>query len=297
MSNQRLKELVEWLLKVEALAGELYEGSLELFAEDKRLGTFLRKAVEDEAYHYHVMASSQAHLDKLPDLEPPFKLDGYLREKVEEPFARHVEALRSGRLSEEDLIDCVAQTEFSEWNGIFLYVVGLFKKHVREFKYAAIEMQDHLRMIEGFLEKSPHGAEQLELVKSLEPVWQEKILIVEDDELVAELMSSILSDHGRTDLAVDGMEALKLLQKNYYRLIISDVDMPRLGGLEFFEEAITLYPGIASRFLFVSGGRDHATLNFYTQSGVRHLAKPFGVEALRRAVGEVLNSQAQEKAS
>ena len=60
-----------------------------------------------------------------------------------------------------------------------------------------------------------------------------KILIAEDDRELRCLFSKVLSKHGYTVVEVgDGKEALELLSKDYFDLIISDIMMPIMDGYE-----------------------------------------------------------------
>lgn len=59
------------------------------------------------------------------------------------------------------------------------------------------------------------------------------ILIVEDDNELCELFSTVLVKNGyKTTCAKDGMQALNVLDKEYIDLIISDVMMPNMDGFE-----------------------------------------------------------------
>ncbi len=60
-----------------------------------------------------------------------------------------------------------------------------------------------------------------------------RILLVEDDLVNREVMLELLKDIGQdVSIAVDGIEAVQLAEKNEYRLILMDVQMPRMDGLE-----------------------------------------------------------------
>jgi CheY-like chemotaxis protein len=59
------------------------------------------------------------------------------------------------------------------------------------------------------------------------------VLVVDDEVLIAMLMSDLLEDAGyRVLLAHDGREALELLQREQADVVITDYMMPRLDGLE-----------------------------------------------------------------
>ncbi|GAB6045798.1 hypothetical protein JCM11957_13960 [Caminibacter profundus] len=66
-----------------------------------------------------------------------------------------------------------------------------------------------------------------------------KILIVEDDELnriVIKEMINILFPKIKIDIASNGKEALEQLEKNSYNLIISDINMPIINGIELLKK-------------------------------------------------------------
>ena len=65
-----------------------------------------------------------------------------------------------------------------------------------------------------------------------------KILIVEDDPTFRGLLATILEDMGhQVTLAQDGLEGLAKLQQGSFDLVLSDLKMPKLGGLELFRSA------------------------------------------------------------
>jgi two-component system sensor histidine kinase and response regulator WspE len=62
---------------------------------------------------------------------------------------------------------------------------------------------------------------------------RKKILIVEDSATVAESMRMILDQAGfNAFVAIDGMDGWNLLEREKFDLIITDIDMPRMNGIE-----------------------------------------------------------------
>jgi CheY-like chemotaxis protein len=58
-------------------------------------------------------------------------------------------------------------------------------------------------------------------------------LIVEDEPINQEVMIELLADFAQTmDVASDGLEALELASKQHYDLILMDMQMPNMDGLE-----------------------------------------------------------------
>lgn len=64
-----------------------------------------------------------------------------------------------------------------------------------------------------------------------------KILIVEDEELLSSAFSTILKADGyKVEVARDGLEALELIPKFQPQLVLLDLMMPRMGGVEFLQK-------------------------------------------------------------
>ncbi len=60
-----------------------------------------------------------------------------------------------------------------------------------------------------------------------------KILVVDDEPSIRELIKEILTSQGHTvDLGVDGREAVQLTRKTAYHLLILDRNMPQMTGIE-----------------------------------------------------------------
>ena len=63
----------------------------------------------------------------------------------------------------------------------------------------------------------------------------QKILIVEDEKSISNILENILSDEiqgSEITIAENGLDAYKLIEKNDFDLIISDIKMPKLSGNE-----------------------------------------------------------------
>jgi CheY-like chemotaxis protein len=119
-----------------------------------------------------------------------------------------------------------------------------------------------------------------------------RVLLVEDDFALADLLSEVLTFENCTvDRVSNGMEALDLLSSGTYDAIISDLMMPRMGGETLYREVARLYPFLADKFLFMSsqstvrGGMG----NFIYATGNTLLEKPFEMEQFREALHELFD--------
>jgi CheY-like chemotaxis protein len=110
------------------------------------------------------------------------------------------------------------------------------------------------------------------------------ILVADDEELVRNLVAVIVrSDGYHVLIASDGVEALDLSRRyaGHIDLLISDIEMPRMTGVELANMLVRERPKI--KVLLLSG-----YLNVEIPRGWDFLRKPFAVDALRRAISSLL---------
>jgi len=117
-----------------------------------------------------------------------------------------------------------------------------------------------------------------------------RILVVDDDQGARELIvSSLRADGHDVDSSSNGFEALRLLGRQWYDLIVSDLKMPELDGPSLYSEVTRRWPIGTPHVLFVSGFGSTAEYDgFLKVIRARVLAKPFKIEALRRAIRRLL---------
>ena len=72
-----------------------------------------------------------------------------------------------------------------------------------------------------------------------------------------------------------------MLDKKFYKLIISDIDMPELDGLSFFQKAAEKFPRLSGKFLFMTGNISQEREFFFKENNIEYLEKPMGINELR----------------
>lgn len=78
-------------------------------------------------------------------------------------------------------------------------------------------------------------------------------LIVEDSVAVRTVLARSLQRRGwQVKTAVDGIEGVEALRTQAFDVVISDVNMPRRGGLWLWEQAIALRPELRGKFVLIS---------------------------------------------
>ena len=118
----------------------------------------------------------------------------------------------------------------------------------------------------------------------------ERILVVEDEPTVSQLIADVMSEEGHpVETLLDSREALDRLKGNKYDLIICDLKMPHLDGAGLFRELVARGSPLQHRLLFVTGDTmSPRSLEFLNSCGLPYLAKPFLVEELKEAVRRAL---------
>jgi CheY-like chemotaxis protein len=125
---------------------------------------------------------------------------------------------------------------------------------------------------------------------------QNLIMVVEDEADLLDLMVDTLSPHYKVITFENGRKACDNLEEYAWELIISDLRMPVMNGMEFYHEAIKKNPGLKKRFLFITGDTyDFQVKEFLETTGVTYLKKPFRIKELRESVHRHLQSRMVKK--
>jgi CheY-like chemotaxis protein len=144
-------------------------------------------------------------------------------------------------------------------------------------------------------------AEVLEPEKHVTKVQRgtETILLVEDDEQLRELSSSVLTNCGYNVLAASSPEqGLSICKMNAdrIRLLVTDVVMPRMNGRQLAEQVLKLQPEM--KVLYISGYTNNAIGHYgVLDPGLWFLAKPFTLSDLVAKVREVLDATGEPSAA
>jgi CheY-like chemotaxis protein len=116
-----------------------------------------------------------------------------------------------------------------------------------------------------------------------------RVLLVDDSELLRRTLTRVLRRGHEITTAADGLEALELVRAGHaFDVIVCDVSMPRMTGVEFYSTLLREYPASAARLMFATGGATTLrSMGFMLQTGIRVLLKPFSPSVLRAAIEEV----------
>jgi len=118
-----------------------------------------------------------------------------------------------------------------------------------------------------------------------------KILVVDDEPTIRELLEKVLTRMGhKVDVTADAGTAMdKIYAGEAYDLIITDVRMPGMNGIELYSRILEKSPEMKNRTIFITGdvmGIDIRT--FLIQNKLPYIAKPFDIVLLKEKINAIL---------
>jgi CheY-like chemotaxis protein len=117
-----------------------------------------------------------------------------------------------------------------------------------------------------------------------------RILVVDDEDAIRMLISRTLSSSRHTiDTTGDPEEVLQKLSSAEYDIVIMDIRMPGMNGMELYKSLKEKSPQLTAKFLFITGDTsDPNTTAFFNRNGLSYVAKPFERQELKEKVRELL---------
>lgn len=125
----------------------------------------------------------------------------------------------------------------------------------------------------------------------------QKILIVEDEKAISGVLQSILSEeltNYEFEIAEDGLEGLKMIEKEDFALVVSDIKMPKLSGTDLLKQALQLKPD--TTFVMISGHADIDTaIDCLKDGAYDFISKPIDINRLITSVKNALDKRILQK--
>ena len=120
-----------------------------------------------------------------------------------------------------------------------------------------------------------------------------KILIIEDEIAIRNVLRNILLDENKNFIiheAVNGEEGLQKLLEQNYDLVICDIKMPKIDGLEVLEQSMK--NGVDTTFIMISGHGDINTAVECIKNGAfDYISKPPDLNRLLTTIRNALNNK------
>jgi two-component system cell cycle response regulator CpdR len=121
-----------------------------------------------------------------------------------------------------------------------------------------------------------------------------RILLAEDEDAMRTYLARALENAGYSVVAVDrGTEALPLLEAEHFDLLLSDIVMPEMDGIELAQRCNEVSP--ATKVMFITGFAAVTLKASREQPRAKVLSKPFHLKDLVMEVDRVFEEQAQAR--
>ena len=119
-----------------------------------------------------------------------------------------------------------------------------------------------------------------------------KALVIDDEPSIVRFCRKVLEGMGfEVSSTGDGYLAMEMVDKTDFELILVDIRLPKMSGIELFTRLKKDDPDIASKIVFMTGsvmGRE--TGNFLDKNTCPYLLKPFRADQLREVIIESIGS-------
>ena len=122
------------------------------------------------------------------------------------------------------------------------------------------------------------------------------ILVVDDDAITRKFCTEILVDAGYAVIsAQNGAQAIGMLRSSSFHLVISDINMPVLNGIEFYNAEIWDNSLLMDRFLFMTANLSDTLKSYIAEWGLKCLCKPFKISEFIDCAGSIISSAEARK--
>lgn len=118
-----------------------------------------------------------------------------------------------------------------------------------------------------------------------------QILIVDDDDVVLEVLKSYIASFGfQYSTATDGLEACQKLKEKYFSIVITDINMPNMDGMELLKHVNIHYP--QTGVIVVTGwSEDYSYVDVINAGAIDYMTKPFDGSELLAKLERVIREQ------
>ena len=121
------------------------------------------------------------------------------------------------------------------------------------------------------------------------------ILVVDDDETIRDMLYDLFEENHRCHMAETAERALSYLETERYDVILTDISMPGLSGLELLGYVRQSQPD--TPVIVITGIQDQEHVDGLLKLGAFHfLKKPFRLEDVEASVEKAIEFRQQQKA-
>ena len=285
-----MRKTFDWILFIEKKAADVYEQASQNANLGELYCQYLANLANEEREHKKLLEEAMEKWKEIPQLENEVVIDDTTAKEVQSALDRVACECQQSTIALDAIFNAIVTAEWSEWNNIFIYVMRRLAKEGLQGEKVTSLMERHKRRIIEFVELDPNLAGVCERLRNIEKIWKTRILVVEDALALRKLTSRVLARLGQVETAEDGQVALELCKEKHFDAIVSDIDMPRIDGVEFFETLVAEQGDeIKKHFVFVTGAIDRQRKRELEALGVQVMLKPFEINDLKIVVSRLIN--------
>ena len=118
-----------------------------------------------------------------------------------------------------------------------------------------------------------------------------KILVVDDEPAILAFLRRLLTEWGHSVETINNADAaLERLKTERYSLILLDIKLPGMSGIELYHHIEEIAPALTRRIMFITGDvMETATRDFLDRTKAPHITKPLNIEMLKKTINHTLN--------
>jgi len=117
-----------------------------------------------------------------------------------------------------------------------------------------------------------------------------RLLVVDDEPMILDLIVDLFQDQDvKVDTAGNGSEACRKIKQQAYDVVLTDVRMPQMNGLDLYSEILGMRPEMQGRVIFMTGDLiDEEISGFIARVSALSIPKPLEIPVVLSAVAETL---------
>lgn len=120
------------------------------------------------------------------------------------------------------------------------------------------------------------------------------VLIVDDEKVIRDVLKRSCQWEGyETILAEDGVQAIERMEQSKVDVVISDIKMPRMNGLDLLVEIKDKYPRVP--VIMISAHSEYSGADLLAAGAEEFITKPFKIDELRYAMLRALKKTGRVK--
>ena len=127
-----------------------------------------------------------------------------------------------------------------------------------------------------------------------ETLSKARMLVVDDDKIVQEFLTEVLTEEGHeVESVANGNDALKRLGSEEYDVILLDIKLPDMSGIEIYKQLQKSSKPLARKVIFIPGDvMEKDTMSFLARARPAYITKPFEGEQIKNDVNLILAERA-----